>query len=702
MNASLTQHSTYRPEIDGLRAIAVLGVVLFHAELGVRGGYVGVDVFFVISGFLITGIIARSLHEGTFQLSDFFTRRIKRILPASVMMITIVAIAGAILLVPSDFERLMRAALWNSALLANFHFSQQTGYFAEHSELQPLLHCWSLAVEEQFYLIFPAFMLLLHKFSRRHMFAMVCLVGLLSLSFCIWQTQHNQTYAFYLLPSRAWELAAGAALALAPIKSISRTWSSVLSVGGALAIAYALFFFDTGTSFPGAWALLPVGGSVAVIAGTAHHANGIRRLLASKPLVAVGAISYSIYLWHWPLLAFANLLMTDVSFMMRVMLAIASIALAIPSYYLVEQPFRRGVLISTPRRAWQFAFATAGVIVTASALTDLGDGFASRIPAELQPYLHDVTWTGEEYSVGAGNSPVKIGRVTSEAPPDFVLWGDSHARMSAVGFDEVGKALGLSGSVYAVSGMPPVPGVWKYGDRRSDIETSLEECQAMQQNVLNSNTKAVILVSRWTAFCVGHNDAEVAAGTKRTRSLVVDEHTATPPPPEVAAETLRRHLVDLLKQFQSRGISVWIIHQCPECESVYPARDFLKWKMYPSLYADGHLDKAKVSLTQHMQRQKHPRWIFKSLEGTGVELIDPTPAFFDERGLLRLRAERSYYRDNDHLTRTGVRELLQPYIVDVLSQVKERTQTEAHMHAKRQERPSHRSWNASATGSGSS
>ena len=331
----------YRPDIDGLRAVAVLPVVGFHAfPTAIRGGFVGVDIFFVISGFLISGIILDELQRDSFSFARFYARRAKRILPALVLVLgACYAIASRIML-SGDLKALGLHLVGAGTFVTNLLLWKESGYFDVAAQTKPLLHLWSLGIEEQFYLIWPA---LLFVFFRWKLNIGYLLFGVLSLSFAInvITVEHSTAAAFYSPASRFWELMCGAALAYGAsngLKGGSGWRPDAESVIGLILIAGACLFFTDQLRFPGWWALVPVIGACLVIhAGPDSLVN--RSLLSSRPLVWIGLISYALYLWHWPLLSLAHIAEgQDASRLARIGLVATSVALATATYLVIERP----------------------------------------------------------------------------------------------------------------------------------------------------------------------------------------------------------------------------------------------------------------------------------------------------------------------------------------------------------------------------
>jgi peptidoglycan/LPS O-acetylase OafA/YrhL len=283
--------SKYRPDIDGLRAVAVLLVVLFHARWGFTGGFVGVDVFFVISGFLITGMMLKEQQSGTFRLADFWIRRVRRIIPASLVMVVAVLVAGAFLLLPHDYETLGESAISQQFMLANVYFWRNTGYFDAPAEQRRLLHTWSLAVEEQFYLGYPILFALVQRIPKKLTVLLLLAISAVSFAVSEWGVWHHPSATFFLLPTRAWELLMGGLLCFAPPPTRFKDWqlglASLVGLGG---IVVAGWFFSSSTPFPGRNALLPCAAAALLIYANSSRLTWIGRALAARPVVLVGLI----------------------------------------------------------------------------------------------------------------------------------------------------------------------------------------------------------------------------------------------------------------------------------------------------------------------------------------------------------------------------------------------------------------------------
>ena len=381
----------YRREIDGLRAVALIPVMLFHAGFETfSGGYVGVDVFFVISGYLITSIVQRSLEEGRFSILGFYERRMRRILPALFLVLLVSFLFAWGWMLPSDMDAYSASLASVSLFGSNILFWRTSGYFDAQAELKPLLHTWSLAVEEQFYVLYPLLLVLVWVRGRKAFAGIVTVGAVVSFALAEWGADLSPSFTFYLLPTRAWELALGALAAVylssrQPPAGGSRSREMAALLGLAL-IAFAVLAFDDATPFPGRYALVPTLGTALIIC-FAGNGSWTGRLLASRLLVGIGLVSYSGYLWHQPLLALArHRSLGEVDGLLAASLVVASLALAALSWKYVELPFRDHGKIG---RSHVFGFAAAGsaLFLALGLAGQWTDGFAYRLPADQRRFL---------------------------------------------------------------------------------------------------------------------------------------------------------------------------------------------------------------------------------------------------------------------------------------------------------------------------
>lgn len=434
--AERAAHPPYRADVDGMRAIAVIAVILFHASPRLLpGGFLGVDVFFVISGFLISSLILRGLERGSFSFADFYVRRIKRIFPALTLVLAGTLAIGTVVLLADELKQLGWHIAAAAIFVPNVLLWSEAGYFDRASELKPLLHLWSLGVEEQFYLVWPLLVVAAWKF-RSGVPALIVTVILASFAVNVVRVGPQPAETFFLPPARFWELLAGSALAYAlmgaPL-SVPPRWRNVAAAAGLALIAASLFIIDRGKALPGWWALAPAGGTVLLI-GAGEDAWVNRKLLANAGLVFVGLISYPLYLWHWPLLSFLRIANHDTTIARAAAIALAG-ALAILTYRLLERPVRarRPLLASRAVVASLVAGAfTVGALGVA--VVEYG-GFPGRLSEPVQrisAYRYNYT---AELRVGVCHlndsqepeefAPACYGEAGRRA--DILLWGDSFA-----------------------------------------------------------------------------------------------------------------------------------------------------------------------------------------------------------------------------------------------------------------------------------
>ncbi|PTE19725.1 acyltransferase [Cereibacter changlensis JA139] len=385
----------YRPEIDGLRALAVIPVILFHANFPVvTGGFVGVDVFFVISGYLITTIIAQELEDGRFSISEFYARRARRILPALFLVLVVCVPLAVVTMMPNQLFEFGRSLIAVLLFASNIQLWREGGYFEADSEIKPLLHTWSLAVEEQFYVLFPILLILLWRFGRGVVFWILLAIAAGSLVVAEALRWASVPVSFYLTPFRAWELLAGSLCALVLLNRPQKG-NSWLAALGLLMILVAIDKFHKWTPMPSAYGLLPVAGAALIIL-FATRETLVGKLLSLRPIVMIGLISYSAYLWHQPLFAFARLSsFEEPSPQAFLGLSIASLLLGWLTWRFVELPFRRkgGLTFRHARAAIVGGLAgTVGLAVTGVLMMSM-NGFPQRFPAEARQQFAAGEWS---------------------------------------------------------------------------------------------------------------------------------------------------------------------------------------------------------------------------------------------------------------------------------------------------------------------
>ncbi|RIK74240.1 MAG: acyltransferase [Planctomycetota bacterium] len=496
----------YRPDVDGLRAVAVLSVLFCHTGMGLPGGYVGVDVFFVISGYLITGLILKDLDQGRFSLVDFWERRIRRIVPALVVVTIVTVALGWRLLLPDDFASLAKSAIALPLCIANIHFWKETGYFEAAAEEKPLLHTWSLAVEEQFYLLVPLVLMAVAKMYRAALVPLLSLACAASFALSVYGVANHPDATYYLLPTRAWELLVGALLAgTAARMGPDRPWrGQVAAAVGMSAILLSCFLYSSETPFPGLAATLPVLGTALVIAagGCATPAPAVNAVLAGRPLVFIGLISYSLYLWHWPLLALSKAcVFTPLSIGQRLTIIAASVAAAALSWRFVETPFRNRAQFASRAGVFVGGALGYGVILALGIAIDARDGYPERLTTQAERFA--VTCQRDEkYTRGFGlkHIPHELTRLgPATAAPSIAVWGDSHAMAILPAMDELGKRYGVTTLVATHSATAPVLDF--YARRRFGLnENAIPFNAAVFNTVIEQKIKSVVLAAVWSNY----------------------------------------------------------------------------------------------------------------------------------------------------------------------------------------------------------
>jgi peptidoglycan/LPS O-acetylase OafA/YrhL len=662
-------HIPYRPDIDGLRAVAVLLVMLFHADLGVPGGFIGVDVFFVISGYLMTALLLkdRSAPGPAARLRDFYARRIRRIIPAATVMTVVVLVAGAAIMLPKPYAALAKSAIAQQLMASNIYFWRNTGYFDGAAETMPLLHTWSLAVEEQFYLGYPLLLLCMRRARRSRVRIALILLTVASLALSIYGARYHPWGTFYLLPMRAWELLLGGLICVVPPPRRIAPWllnaAGIASLG---AIVGASFLFTKHTRFPGAAALVPCLAAAVLIYSNRGAPRATGALLAWRPLVIVGLMSYSLYLWHWPVLAFARIRLDIVNQSLPLLVALACLAatfaLAYISWRWVETPFRRrtsgdgnatdslgrpqaGASASTWRRPLVGATACALVVCGAGAAIVGTKGASMRFPKSEYPWLYD----GKPYLTyimdpkGSGElKPRRLGSSDSDDGDfDFLVWGDSHAMAVGHALDSICTELGAHGAMMAASAVPPLLEVTQ---KSESADTMARWQDAFKTSVTAGNVRGVLLIARWNLYV----DPNLPGLMVRTEPGSVTT--------EAAAKALAHGLRSTIRWLTNRGIKVAIMLEVPRQPSDPVARYTMKFSL-------GELPTTGVHIDEYRRHRAAVTAVMSELRDEDVTIIPVEGATFGADGLSPLGdSEGPYYEDHDHISPHGAKALLMPLL----------------------------------------
>lgn len=636
----------YRADIDGLRAVAIVPVVLYHGGIApFTGGYVGVDVFFVISGYLITSFILDRINRGKFSLANFYLRRIRRIFPALFTMMAFCAAAGWFLLTPHDYRRLGESIFATVFFASNILFWLQSGYFAAPLEARPLLHTWSLGVEEQFYLAYPILLVLLCRLFPRRLVATTLALTVLSFGLGVVTVETHPNLAFFLSPARIWELFVGALLAMGAIDPPRNAkHGEAAAILGAALIGCAVFGFSRDTTFPGFAALIPTIGAGAVIWAGSRGSGTVTRLLSHPAPVLIGKISYSLYLWHFPLLAFAAyVLVGGASLAVRLALIALSVVLAFASWIYVEQPVRRGQWIfGNTKTVFGAAAAALALFGGFGLAAHFAEGFPSRIgEPRLQILAAESDMDADrnlcleiDEDTDISQRPLcKFG--VPDAVPQFVLWGDSHAESLRAAFDLAAKKAQRAGIFFGNAGCIPELGIYRGHSGCLRVNDAIAQYIVSQPSI-----RTVILAGRWGLWAEGtpykHEGGTMVSLTDGSGASI-GNHVGF-------AAGLER----LVAKLTSTGKRIWLVGPIPEIGYDVPRTLF-----FDSLGVkrDFHL---RPTLTEFKDRQAFVFAVFSAIvEKHNASIVWPHEWLCDSQFCQVQKDGRPLYIDDQHLTRSA-------------------------------------------------
>lgn len=543
----------YRPEIDGLRTLAVLPVIFFHAGFEqFRGGFVGVDIFFVISGYLISTIIVSEISAGAFSVVNFYERRARRLLPALFFVMGICIPAAWFWLTPSDFKDFGQSLVSVATFSSNIFFWLESDYFSAAAELKPLLHTWSLAVEEQYYVLFPIFVLSTWRLGIKWFIILLSLCFVVSFGAANWGSYNNPSAAFYLLTTRLWELLIGVFVALylkynTHLKSYRI--NQAISMLGLCMVVFSVLAFDRSTPFPGIYALVPTVGTGLIILSAVPN-TFVHKLLIFRPFVGIGLVSYSAYLWHQPLFAFArHLLLGDVSDVLLLLLCIVSVLLGWFSWSYIEEPFRRKNLMS---RAKVFVFAASGILMFSlvGLFIHFQDGFSKRLPEHISKDYLSPKNTLCNFQFGANINERELEVCLETA--DVFLVGDSHAQALSYALNEKLTSVGGRLITLTHNACIPVDGV-----SRKTISESCKHFKRFLTDKIFLESNTVVLSSRWRLNFNGgrYNNGEGGVENGHSGQISISD--------ENVESNLRDYLVVKLNEISSKTDLI-IVNQIPE------------------------------------------------------------------------------------------------------------------------------------------
>jgi peptidoglycan/LPS O-acetylase OafA/YrhL len=636
----------HRDDIDALRAVAVGLVILFHFGVpGFSGGFVGVDVFFVISGFLIGGIIDRELSARQFSLVAFYERRVRRIFPALFAVLAVTAGVAALLLYPPDYVRFGRSAGAAALFWSNIFFFNTAGYWDTAASSKPLLHTWSLAVEEQFYLVFPLMLFAIRKWAVRGRLAALALMAVASFGASVWAVHATPTAAFYLAPYRFWEFVIGAMLAVAAWRAPPRL-ASVTSLAGLALILAAGTLLPKGGAFPGWAALLPCVGAALVIA--AGPDNVVSRALAWRPVVFVGLISYSLYLWHWPVIVLARQWLGVLKPWQVAVCAAVTFAASVLSWRFIEQPFRNRAAVT--RKPLFVAAGAAMACVCLFAIVTIRTGglpnrFDPKIVAIMEQEL--APRPAEARCFGVAAKDVSVARLcgigAEGQAASFVLWGDSHAEAILPAVADIARKHNRRGLFAGAPSCAPLIGV---------NLSNAPKCRAFNDRVLamilrHKEITTVILEARW-----GKTAAGTAYGNEGNGFVAISDDQGRATKPEDNAAIFARGLDRTVAALRAGGKQVLLVGPVPEIGFTVP--------QVLAKLVELHRENAVVSppAEKFYAREKAVLPVFqKAAAQDGVFAVYPHD-FLCASGRCAVRNNGiPLYRDEHHLSDYGAKKL---------------------------------------------
>jgi peptidoglycan/LPS O-acetylase OafA/YrhL len=651
----------YRPEIDGLRAIAVLSVLLYHGALfhpalpRLGGGFTGVDIFFVISGFLIGGILWRDIREtGRIRLARFYLRRIKRLAPAYFAMVAAVLVVGWLILLPFEFREFGKSLIAATVYLSNIHFHREAGYFDGLSEEKPLLHTWSLAVEEQFYIVLPFLMLALLRW-RASLPVVLGALALVSLAACLWLTRAMPSATFYLFPFRAWELLAGVLLAIA---GQERGWRFALHPAlswAGLALIAASVTLIRPEGFPGWQALGPVLGTALILAN-GRDANPVNRALAHPAPVFIGLISYSLYLWHWPVLVLSTYWRGGGGGAAEAAgwLALAFV-LATLSWRYVERPVRQ--MPGGARALLAGTVLASGALLALGAVLWRGDGLPARFAPEYRTHIaasgdFNQDWSRCTWPASGPFAGVETCPIGPDGAPRVLIWGDSHLRAMKEGLEAAARHANTPALILWHAGCPPLFGLSKTESAATPAQDAA--CTRANRVIRDAvarveGIEALLLVGRWRYYAEGHGVGRDAHNRITLAPLPASD---LPEGPQQAlyAEALSRTVAEVAAHIPR----IHILRQPPEMPE-YDSRHIARALVHGRDPGAGVLGLPRAEAEARAAPAEAP---IRALAQAGkVEVIDPWPRLCDAARCSVMQGGEALYFDNNHLTNRGARSL---------------------------------------------
>ncbi len=675
-------HPKYRPDIDGLRAVAILAVVGFHAfPSWIKGGFIGVDIFFVISGYLISTIIIGSLERDSFSFTDFYKRRIRRIFPSLFVVLAACLVCGWFVLLADEYGQLGKHVAGGAGFVANFMFWSEAGYFDNAADTKPLLHLWSLGIEEQFYLVWPLLLWLVWK-REFNLLTVTVVIAVISFALGVHKVRSDMVAAFYSPQTRFWELLAGSILAYMALHKITLAprfvnWADMwlgrvvyaqapeangtmlrnfLSLSGALLIVIGIWLITRDKPFPGVRAMLPVLGAILIIAAGARAWIN-RVVLSNRVMVWFGLISFPLYLWHWPLLSFARIMSgRDLSDRARVAAVLAAIVLAWLTYWLVERPVRSGgnqimkviilfVLMVTVGSAGYCVIEWGGF--PSRAFQEKFDAFtASIIRSERERECFELPGVGSDH----GKWFCDLGE--KSIAPKYFMYGDSHALSLLPALEKFSRDTHSNALFSGMSSCPPLLGVELL---QSESGKAKHDCQKFNEQVFQyvkqTHISSVVLVGRWTYYTVGT--------TKPDEHAYISVDVTKEASQDSSRDAFRHGLRTTIAKYKDIGVHVLIVKDNPQQR--YAPVDVAKRHML----SGEEVDRFSVHANEHSLNQAWVAKAFDEIRDSGASILDLDDILCRDQRCPLMVNDKFIYFDDDHLSIDGAM-LLYPKLKKLL------------------------------------
>ncbi|MEZ8093432.1 acyltransferase family protein [Photobacterium swingsii] len=658
----------YRADVDGLRAVAVIAVILFHLNPAwLPGGFVGVDVFFVISGFIITTSLYPSIDSNVFSFSDFYIKRIKRILPLFYLVVFSSLIVAYILFLPNDLINYADSMRYASGFIANIYFEKQSGYFAPTSDSLPLLHIWSLSLEEQFYFIWPILLLCCTKlFAKQHLLKILVASFIGLVCYSQYSTLMSSSSAYYLLQSRGFELLGGAILAIASILKRERNihfspfTHNLVGMLGFASIITMFITYHKGMLFPGFSALWVVLVTSLIIFSGERQDSRVFQLLSHRKVVFVGTLSYSLYLWHWPVLAFYRYFDNSFTFSDMLLCITLIIVLSLLSWKFVEKPLRHTKIQSRWVVLFYLVLPIALSISIAKNIVE-NKGYADRFPNDVvefyQVSLDEFKFHKDEYKVLEGEQPFQptlLGIQSDEQQNlNAFLWGDSHGGHFRSAVDILGKEYGFSALYGGLGGCPPLLGASLLKGGKPETRCT-DNNNELAKVIAQSTVKYVFLAGRWSMYtettrAVGERGSRVYLGMDNDYSESIEN----------SRQTFSKSLEATVKFLIENGKVPIIFDQAPAYD-FNPSNCWLKKSMYESFRHEN----CDIPQEEVNKRQKAHKDIFSQLAKKYSEIIIiNTQSVLCDGNICKSKLDGiPLYNDNNHLSYEGARILIREYL----------------------------------------